>query len=675
MAEPTDPAELARVQAQDLYNAAAIGIEDLLDDFPNPTWNSTKMDTWLIDTVSHLTACEQNWSQAGVTSKAWYKLEYSLITRVPDLPMDLVVFSCSEFNELVGQVLDYDLDIVPLPVWHATSKCSKTMVLPFHSCQDAAATHSWLTTLVPFPAPSKTTTPVPATPKRAPPATPKPLTSNSGASNEQVAQPSINNATRAQPLTILKTVKPMPITAGSSDVVFPPDPTSPLHQKLGRNFKVGPPIHAARLTPSVQSSSSRLLTVDGTFSCASFTNAVVTLNFSAATCASVAPGFNPIQEGSIALLFGMHQPLFLPGTDDEEEHVQEDSVREERVEDVAGTNGEDNNTGGPDDEKDSPPLTKKARRLCQEPRILPVAPSFQSQDLRCSARSNTSPVNRDAAYLKMAYRSKPDTKKKKKQDLKRKDIALEVAIPRKCAWEDDKGAPAIEKPAIKKLKSKDIKTADDKVVRATPAIRKRGPGLSKPPAVTLGIGGGEFGEKVPSTMKAIKNGLKSIGVFEVEEDFGNFVKVDGRYWNKEVAPFVGEQYTEPCDHCRRLGMQCRKFLTNTVICVCCHYSKLPCKVNGIPALNPINHYRPKSYHGALDTLAQHANSIEDIVVNYMAGLNALVQLNSLRAQAGCLHECATFDENDTNEDDNNEAPEDVTEGVAGPSKKKKGKLG
>ena len=59
--------------------------------------------------------------------------------------------------------------------------------------------------------------------------------------------------------------------------------------------------------------------------------------------------------------------------------------------------------------------------------------------------------------------------------------------------------------------------------------------------MTLGVGGGGFWEKVPSTAKAIKNGLKSIGVLEVEEDFGDFVKVDGHYWNKEVTPFVGER--------------------------------------------------------------------------------------------------------------------------------------
>ena len=64
--------------------------------------------------------------------------------------------------------------------------------------------------------------------------------------------------------------------------------------------------------------------------------------------------------------------------------------------------------------------------------------------------------------------------------------------------------------------------------------------------MTLGVSGGGFGEKVPPLAKVIKNGLKSIGVVEVEEDFGDFVKVDGRYWNKEVAPFVGERVSNVC---------------------------------------------------------------------------------------------------------------------------------
>ncbi len=87
-----------------------------------------------------------------------------------------------------------------------------------------------------------------------------------------------------------------------------------------------------------------------------------------------------------------------------------------------------------------------------------------------------------------------------------------------------------------------------------------------------------------------------------------------------------------------------------------------------------------AFEGALDTLAQHADSIEDIVVNYMAGLNALAQLNGLRVQAGRLRECANFDDgaadgDEGDRDDEDEAPDEVAEGVAGPSKKRKHKSG
>ena len=60
MAEPTDPQEFAVVKAQDAYNAAAAAIDDLLDNFPHSTWNSTRMDTWLIDVANHWTTCEQS---------------------------------------------------------------------------------------------------------------------------------------------------------------------------------------------------------------------------------------------------------------------------------------------------------------------------------------------------------------------------------------------------------------------------------------------------------------------------------------------------------------------------------------------------------------------------------------------------------------------------------------
>ncbi|PBK81125.1 hypothetical protein ARMGADRAFT_1091544 [Armillaria gallica] len=618
--EPTDPAELAKVQAQDVYNVAAAVIDNLLDDFPNPTWDPSRMDTWLIDVVSHWTICEDNWSLAEVGHKDWYKLEYSLLIWVPNLPMDLVTFARTEFNDLVER--------------------ATTSSQPL---QDAAAPGSRMTTPAPLPSSVKPTTPIPlstktwaiepSTAKRAflsqnvgssvprlnllaaSPKAPVSSTSNSQTSKKQITQPPADKATGAQQHTTQRKVKPTPLTAGSGSVVFPPDPASPLHQRPGKAVNVGPPVHAARLESSAPSSLSKLLIVD------------------AATCSSVIPGPSPAHKGSVDLLLGIHEPLFFPGTDEEEEQVREDLVEDERKEEIAGTDGEDGDMPGQHDddnqssnEATSPPPTKLARRL-QKPRtefvfddltgdfdpyptiFLPRRSVAQDPNLRQSAHPHGSPVNPSAAYLKATQGSKADAPKKKRKDVKRKDKAPEVAVSHKCAQDNDDGAPTVEKPATKRLKLKDT---DDKVVHAMPAVCKCGPGLTRPPAVTLGVGGGGFGEKVPSTAKAIKDGLKSIGVLEVEEDF----------W-----------------------------------CICKE------------ALN--------AFEGALDTLAQHADSIEDIVVNYMAGINTLTQLNGLQVQAGRLRECADFDDNaeDGGEGDEDEVPDDVAEGVSGPSKKKKGKSG
>ena len=77
-----------------------------------------------------------------------------------------------------------------------------------------------------------------------------------------------------------------------------------------------------------------------------------------------------------------------------------------------------------------------------------------TQDLQRSARSHTSPPNPTTAYLKLAQGSKPNVKKKKR-DTKGKDKASEVAVPRKHVRNEDEGLQILDKPAAKKLKSKD----------------------------------------------------------------------------------------------------------------------------------------------------------------------------------------------------------------------------
>ncbi|PBK80330.1 hypothetical protein ARMGADRAFT_1092343 [Armillaria gallica] len=313
------------------------------------------------------------------------------------------------------------------------------------------------------------------------------------------------------------------------------------------------------------------------------------------------------------------------------------------------------------------------------PAVLPAT----SQDLRRSARSHMSPSNPTAAYLKLAQGSKPDMKKQKR-DTKGKDKASEIAVPCKRARNEDEGSQTLNKPAAKKLKSKGRPIDEVKVVHATPVVRRHGPGLSKPPPVTLGVSGGGFGEKVPSTAKAVNHSITSIGVLKVDKDFSEFIEVNKSYWSKAIVPFVGERYTTACDHCRCLGTQCRKLLMHTVKCVCCHYSKLLCKVDGVIALNPIDHYCPKgsdavnTFEATINAIEANSAAITAITQQFLAGLNVIAHTNNIHAQTFQLRRClapVVEDEEVADEESENEAPNDVAEGIAGPSQKKKGKSG
>ncbi|KAK0471093.1 hypothetical protein IW261DRAFT_1671260 [Armillaria novae-zelandiae] len=200
-----------------------------------------------------------------------------------------------------------------------------------------------------------------------------------------------------------------------------------------------------------------------------------------------------------------------------------------------------------------------------------------------------------------------------------------------------------EEPAAKRAKTVSS-TADN--VLPTLAVCKCGPSPTKPPLVALGMGGGGFGEMPNESFKALANGIAHIGVLEVEEDYGRFVKVDGRLWNKEVAVFVGEWYSKPCDQCKSRGTHCRKFLTHTSICVHCHYSKAPCTVNGDNVLNPIDHLPSKSHYlqevssfgPTLKVVAQKAESMISKIRQFLAGLDILEDAQVVQDQVASLRQ-------------------------------------
>ncbi|PBK77616.1 hypothetical protein ARMSODRAFT_1010266 [Armillaria solidipes] len=711
MAEPTDPAELAALKA---YDDAYVKLVDLQEHLPSPD-SEGAVDAWVLNVHSLWKIVGANWQKAGVSSRAWRGVETELVETIPKIHEDSIAVAFTEYNELVARARRNEINIFPLPIPDRLVR-QKTPTNRARSQTSSSPTLLRQTSVAPPTNVSRQSPPMPQTPKQLiplilPATPPRPVSPMSTVLKEKTPIPPLPRApspnTNPRPAGSFPAKPPTgpsfmylrveDLGLGSSSAgnyssalfrrpgwgspdwsSFPAsddDPPSPSRSSYGLSFG------SAALLPSpsqfkktgsttaIQPSTSSLLTVD------------------AATRPIVLLGPDPARLRE----------------DDEEEQGRGVMVDEDRIE---GSDDEDGAFQGQEgdapippldnpmdidkgssqqfDDVPSPPPARIHRRehkisfvfddvtgdfepyptiFLPRPQIL----TSQEQAPHRSTRPPASSVGPDAAYLQAAQGSKAVLKKKKK-DAKGKFKETEGAIPHKRT-RDDEGGPSVDKPAAKKLKSTATTVDDTKVAGPTKAFRKRGPAPSKPPAVTMGVSGGGFGEKVPASAKEVKNGVKNIGVLTVDRDFGDFVEVDEGYWNKEVAPFVGERYTEGCDHCKCLGTQCRKFLTNTVICVRCHYSKLPCKVKGIPALNPLSHYRPKSYQnlnafeGALDTLDQHADALEDQII----------------IQAGRLRECAVYnggsDEEDGSDSDDDDDDEVVAESVAGPSKKKKSKSG
>ncbi|KAK0476593.1 hypothetical protein IW261DRAFT_1421349 [Armillaria novae-zelandiae] len=342
--------------------------------------------------------------------------------------------------------------------------------------------------------------------------------------------------------------------------------------------------------------------------------------------------------GIIASSFWKCTPLFFLGKDDEDEIMtlaMTDKGKEKEI--ISGTDDEEDkfqSEAAPaafmvvdEDDDASPPPTNTAQRLCSPVVALGSLPITVSELLGA-----------------------PPTAKPKKCSCKKpKFDGLLPAPPKDLIGE---GTVRAQHATKKVAKTKGIEEIPKSGVVATKAIRPQGPSRLHAPPVAMGIQLGGLSEEVPADYMVVRDGVKTIGVLVISRDFGDFMEVDKALWNKKVAPFVGEQYVKPCDqyHCKKT--HCHKFLMNL----------LPCLVNGTKALNPLEHYRPKSYESvnafksSLNTLSQHASALEDLIVNYMAGLNAMSHLQDLQSQIGHLRECLGSDTRveEVVDEDNNE---------------------
>ncbi|KAK0476918.1 hypothetical protein EDD18DRAFT_1115086 [Armillaria luteobubalina] len=122
MAEPTDPNELAVVNAQDQYETSSAALRQLIASPPPEDANFFVIDSWVIDAQFHWETCTHSWRIAKVSSIEWCRLEYNLLELFAEIPDDLVAYSCAEYNELVKQARQFNMDVVPVPMSQMPSK-------------------------------------------------------------------------------------------------------------------------------------------------------------------------------------------------------------------------------------------------------------------------------------------------------------------------------------------------------------------------------------------------------------------------------------------------------------------------------------------------------------------------------------------------------------------------
>ncbi|KAK0501139.1 hypothetical protein EDD18DRAFT_1348633 [Armillaria luteobubalina] len=655
--EPKPSTAFQRSIARSKFYAGLESLVQLQEAPPEPHWTSAQVDKWIREAKKLWSHCGAQVDVALIPAKEFRGVEFKFLQLLVDFPDERIAGAIVEYNELIARARQYKIRVFPLPVLETpvvettpTPRVTpqNTAVPPSSIAASSAPIHPTVPASKPADASVVTSSKPTAIPLKAP-------SVDRSSSSQVTAPPKAPSDTPVagpqRPKLTLHGPRPPVATQDSG---FRLDPTSPLHPAVTKVRALPPsstPLLGARL-PQGQTSSNQPIPPARPISPPPPRVSTPTLDL------------GPLQAGSVTSNFRKRMPLFFLGTDDEEESPMPEAKNKGKGKEIIpGTDNDEDNFSGQFesfeamdvDDDESPPPTKIAWRFCSPIPATVSGPPF--------------------AYHRFQA---PSTKNKKKGSQRKPKFDNPPPPPKDRV---DAGTVQAKRVAKKAPKDKEFEEVSQVEVVATKANRPRGPSRLRAPPATLGIQIGGFSKEVPADYNTVKNGLKSIGILVVLRDFGDFVEVDKALWNKKVAPFIGEQYVKPCDQCYRKKTQCHKFLTNSVICIQCHYAKLSCLVNGTKALNPLAHYRPKSYESinafesSMDTLSQHANALEDIIVNYMAGLDAMSQLQGLCSQIGHLRECLGSDtrveEVIEEGDDESSNIDNVAEGEPGPSRKRK----
>ncbi|KAK0503617.1 hypothetical protein EDD18DRAFT_1344457 [Armillaria luteobubalina] len=445
-----------------------------------------------------------------------------------------------------------------------------------------------------------------------------PLTDRSASSQAPVPQKALSDASAAGPPCPKLTLHGPRPAVTTQDSLFCLDPTSPLHS-----------------TASIAGAISTSNPLMG--ACRPQGAMLINLTVPPAQMISPPPprvstpmlDLGPLQAGSVASYSHRRMPLFFLGTDDEEESpTLEAKNKGKGKEIIPGTDDDEDDFLGQfesfeamdvdddDDDDESPPPTKIVWRF-RSP--IPATVSGPSPITVSEVRPHRSIHEADPNSVLFKLLGAPPVAKPKKGSQRKPKFNNPPPASNDSAAEGTVKASRSSKKTTKASKGKAVGEVS------------KGEGIQ--------IGG--FGEEVPADYKAVKNRLKSIGVLVISKDFGDFVEVDKALWNKKVAPFVGEQV---------------------------HYLFILLASFPYRLFKTIN-----TFDSSMDTLSQHASALEDIVVNYMAGLDAMSQLQGLRSQIGHLRECLGSDtrveEVIEEGDDESSNVDNVAEGEPGPSRK------
>ncbi|PBK79538.1 hypothetical protein ARMGADRAFT_1040748 [Armillaria gallica] len=471
------------ISAAEAYKLAVKELFRLRNKRPLPDWTSGEVEAWVFNVHTQWSICSQNWG-AAAEEPEWHDVEYSVLAELGSLPLCHVVYSREAYNILAARGRDNDLNCRPIPRPASTARAASTTTARSSISQSANQRHQQL--VLPPSAPSRISSPAAEVRKSVSPAK-FPLGDPTPHETPKPKSPIPRSVTPkpATPKLLLprvETPKPASLTPARS----PTPLTVPGTSSLGSTTK------ASSFAPPLTTSNIKEEGVDRSdLSAASDvgpgpTSSLLTIPTGRGTPSwTYSPRSEAVSHNSLVLNSDFPPPL------DRRSGFAELSVNFKPAKEIVGIISL--GCKGFGDKQPSIPPPRKSTRIAHP------------------GGASSMPFGKG----------------------KRKSKAI-VELEDDSEMDVDNSQAVVAKPPLKKRKQ--VKETIDLPL----SFRQRGPGPSRVPVVA-GISGGGFGEPTPASAVAISSTSKTVGVLYIDKDFGGFVEVDGRYWRKDVASFVGEK--------------------------------------------------------------------------------------------------------------------------------------